>query len=76
VANTAYQRIPVTIQLINQAQLAQDLARGRYDLGLASIVELIRSQLNFTQAQIESTGAQYDYQSAYAVLQYTIGALR
>ena len=76
VANTAYQRIPVTIQLINQAQLAQDLARGRYDLGLASIVELTRSQLNFTQAQIESTGAQYDYQSAYAVLQYTIGALR
>ena len=75
-ANTAYQRIPVTVQLINQAQLAQDLARGRYDLGLASIVELTQAQLNFTQAEIENVGAQYDYQSAYAVLQYTIGALR
>jgi outer membrane protein len=75
-ANTAYQRIPVTVQLINQAQLAQDLARGRYDLGLASIVELTQAQLNFTQAQIENVGALYEYQSAYAVLQYTIGALR
>jgi outer membrane protein len=75
-ANTAYQRIPVTVQLIAQAQLAQDLARGRYDLGLASIVDLTQAQLNFTQAQIENVGAQYDYQSAWALLQYTIGALR
>jgi outer membrane protein len=75
-ANTAYQRIPVTVQLVSQAQLARDLAQGRYDLGLASIVELTQSQLNLTQAQIENVGAQYDYQSAYAELQYAIGALR
>jgi outer membrane protein len=75
-ATTAYQRIPVAVQLVNQATLAQDLARGRYDLGLASIVELTQAQLNLTQAQIENVGAQYDYQSAYAALQYTIGALR
>ncbi len=75
-ATTAYQRIPVTVELVNQATLAQDLAKGRYDLGLASIVELTQAQLNVTQAQIENVGAQYDYQSAYAFLQYTIGALR
>jgi outer membrane protein len=75
-ASTAYERIPVTVQLVSQAQLARDLAQGRYDLGLASIVELTQAQLNLTQAQIENVGAQYDYQSAYAVLQYTIGALR
>jgi outer membrane protein len=75
-ATTAYQRIPVTVELVNQATLAQDLAQGRYDLGLASIVELTQSQLNLTQAQIENVGAQYDYQSAYAFLQYTLGALR
>jgi len=75
-ANTAFQRIPVTVDLVSQAQLAQDLAQGRYDLGLASIVELTQAQLNLTQAQIENVGAQYDYESAYAVLQYTIGALR
>jgi outer membrane protein len=75
-ANTAYQRIPVTVQLINQAQLAADLARGRYDLGLASIVEVTQAQLNLTEAQIQNAGAQYDYQSAYAFLQFTIGTLR
>lgn len=75
-ATTAYQRIPVTLELVTQATLAQDLAQGRYDLGLASIVELTQAQLNVTQAQIENVGAQYDYQSAFAFLQYTIGALR
>lgn len=75
-ANTAFQRIPVTVDLVRQAQLAQDLAQGRYDLGLASIVELTQAQLNLTQAQIENVGSQYDYESAYAVMQYTIGALR
>jgi len=74
--NTAYQRIPVTVELVSQAQLAQTLAQGRYDLGLASIVELTQAQLNLTQAQIENVGVQYDYESAYAALQYTIGALR
>lgn len=75
-ASTAYQRIPVTVELMNQAQLAMTLAQGRYDLGLASIVELTQSQLNLTQAQIENVNAQYDYESAYALVQYTIGALR
>jgi outer membrane protein len=75
-ANTAHERIPVTVELVNQARLAQDLAQGRYDLGLASIVELTQAQLNLTQAQIENAGAQYDYQSAYAMLLYTTGALR
>ena len=75
-ANTAYQRIPITVALVNQAQLAMTLAQGRYDLGLASIVELTQAQLNVTQAQVENVNAQYDYQSAYALLQYTLGALR
>jgi outer membrane protein len=75
-ASTAYQRIPVTVELVSQAQLAMTLAQGRYDLGLASIVELTQAQLNVTQAQIENVNAQYDYQSAYAFLQYTLGALR
>jgi len=75
-ASTAYQRIPVAQQLVSQAELSQRLAKGRYDLGLSSIVELTQSELNLTQAQIESVAAQYEYQSAFAELQYTIGALR
>ncbi|HVW10238.1 MAG TPA: TolC family protein [Bryobacteraceae bacterium] len=75
-ASTAYQRIPVTQQLLNQANLALELANGRYNLGLASIVDVTQAQLNLTQAQIENVTATYDYQVAYAQLQYTIGALR
>jgi outer membrane protein len=75
-ASTAYQRIPVTEQLMKQAQLALELAQGRYNLGLASIVEITQAQLNLTQAQIENVSAIYDYQIAYAQLQYTVGALR
>lgn len=75
-ASTAYQRIPVTEDLLKQAQLALELAQGRYDLGLASIVEITQAQLNLTQAQIENVAARYDYQSTYSELQYTTGALR
>jgi outer membrane protein len=75
-AITAYQRIDVTAQFLRQAALALSLAQGRYQLGLSSIVELTQAQLNLTEAEIENLSAKYDYQSQYAGLQYTIGALR
>jgi outer membrane protein len=75
-AITAYQRIDVTAQFMRQAALALDLAKGRYDLQLASIVELTQAQLNVTEAEIENLSAKYDYQSQYSLLQYTIGLLR
>jgi outer membrane protein len=75
-ANDAYQRIDVTAQFLRQASLALQLAQGRYDLGLASIVELTQAQLNVTQAEIENLSAKYDYQTQYSALQYTIGLLR
>ncbi len=75
-AITAFRRMDVTAQFLRQAALALDLARGRYNLGLSSIVELTQAELNLTQAEIENLNAKYDYQSQYAVLSYTIGALR
>ncbi len=75
-ASTAFQRIPVTEQFVNQANLALELAQGRYNLGLASIIDLTQAQLNLTQAKIENVSATYEYQAAYAQLQYTTGALR
>jgi outer membrane protein len=75
-ANDAYQRIDVTAQFLRQAALAMQLAQGRYDLSLASIVELTQAQLNVTQAEIENLNAKYDYQTQYSALQYTIGLLR
>ena len=75
-ANDAFQRIDVTAQFLRQAALAMDLAKGRYDLGLSSIVELTQAQLNLTSAEIENLNAKYDYQNQNALLEYTIGLLR
>ena len=75
-ATDAYQRIDVTAQFLRQAALALELAQGRYDLGLASIVELTQAQLNLTAAEIENLNAKYDYQTQYAALQFTLGLLR
>ena len=69
-ANTAYQRLAVTQQLLQQAQLALDLAQSRYKLGLGSIVELSQAQLQQTQAEISFAQAGYDYRLRLAVLTY------
>ena len=75
-AVTAFQSIDVTAQFLREAALGLNLAQGRFDLGLASIVELTQAQLNLTQAEIENLNAKYDYQNQNAVLQYAMGALR
>jgi outer membrane protein len=74
-ANSAYQRLGVTDQLLAQANLALDLATSRYKLGLSSIIELSQAQLNQTQAQITQSSAKYDYQTQMSVLGYQIGSL-
>jgi outer membrane protein len=75
-ANSAFQRLSVTAQLLAQTTQALDLAQARYQLGLSSIVELTQAQLNLTQAQIEQASAKYDYQTQLQVLKYQIGNLR
>jgi len=75
-SKTAFQNIDVTAELLREASLALDLAQGRYNLGLSSIVELYQAELNITQAEIENLNAKYDYQSIFAMLQYTMGLLR
>jgi outer membrane protein len=69
-ANTAYERVSVTQQLLDQASLALDLAQTRYRLGLSSIVELSQAQLQQTQAQISNAQAGYDFRLALAILRY------
>ncbi len=69
-ANTAYERLDVTNQLLKEANLALDLSQTRYKLGLGSIVELSQAQLQQTQAQIAQAQAGYEYRLALAVLTY------
>jgi outer membrane protein len=75
-ATTAYDRMALTKQLLQQAQLSLDLAQTRYDLGLGSIVELSTAQLNLTSATIADTSARYDYQSQRVLVDYQTGVLR
>lgn len=75
-ATTGFQRLDVSAQFLREAALALNLAQGRYDLGLSSIVELTQAQLALTRAEIENLSAKYDYQTDYAALQYMIGLLR
>src|SRR5579871_170220 len=75
-AITAYDRLALTQQLLQQAQQALDLAQRRYDLGLGSIVELSQAQLNVTSAQIADATAHYDYQAQRVVVDFQTGALR
>ncbi|MGH9679425.1 MAG: TolC family protein, partial [Candidatus Acidiferrales bacterium] len=74
-ANSAYQRLSVTQQLLNEATQAFDLAQSRYGLGLSSIVELSQAQLNKTQAQISEVSAQYDYAGQMAYLHFELGRM-
>lgn len=72
-ANTAFQRVAVTDELLKEANLALMLAQTRYKLGLSSIVELSQAQYQQTDAAIGNTNAQYQYRLALATLNYQIG---
>lgn len=73
---SAYQRLSLTQQLLEQTTQAFDLAKGRYQLGLSSIIELSQAQLNLTEAQVEQVSAQYDYESQTANLNYQLGRVK
>jgi outer membrane protein len=75
-ATTAYDRMALTKQLVDQAAMALDLAQVRYENGLGTIVELSTAQLNLTSAQIADTNARYEYQAQRVNVDYQVGALR
>jgi outer membrane protein len=75
-ANTVYDRVSVSEQLLAQANLALNLAQTRYKLGLSSIVELSQAQLQQTQAEIGNAQAGYEYRLALAALRYQTSGLQ
>ena len=73
-ANTSYQRVSVTAELLKQANLGLKLAQTRYQMGLSSIVELSQAEYQQTDAAIGNANAQYQYRMALATLNYQIGS--
>jgi outer membrane protein len=74
-ANSSFERLSVTNQLLQQASDTLNLADARYRLGLSSIIELSQAQLNLTQAEIAQASAKYDYQAQLSFLNYAMGNL-
>lgn len=73
-ANTAYQRVGVTAELLKQSDLGLKLAQTRYQMGLSSIVELSQAEYQQTDAAIGNANAEYQYRLALATLNYQVGS--
>jgi outer membrane protein len=74
--HNAYERLSVTQQLREQADLALELAQARYKLGLGSIVEYSQAELQKTDADIQDTDAHYRYAVSQINLAYEMGLTR
>ena len=74
--NRAYERLSVTQQLRQQANLALDLAQARYNLGLGSIVEFTQAELQKTEADIADTDAHYQYRLSQMALAFATATTR
>lgn len=72
-AQSNFERISVTQQLLDQANTSFDFAETRYKAGLSTIVELSQAQLAQTQAQIDYANAKYAYQASLSTLAYLTG---
>jgi outer membrane protein len=74
--HNAYERLSVTQQLREQADLALELAQARYKLGLGTIVEFSQAELQKTDADIQDTDARFRYVVSQIVLAYQMGLTR
>jgi outer membrane protein len=72
----AFERLSVTRQLRQQANLALELAQARYKLGLGTIVEFSQAELQKTDADLQDTDAHYQYLLTRIVLAYEMGQTR
>ena len=74
--SAAKRKIEVTASLQASASQAFDLAKARYQSGVASIVELSQAELAKTQAEIEHASAIYEYQIDLTTLDFQTGSLK
>ncbi len=75
-AGNAYRRLALTGKTLEYAGKTVRLARSRYELGLATVVELNQAELSRTSAEVTAAAARYDYLWRRSVLNYHAGALR
>jgi outer membrane protein len=71
----ANENLTLTQQLLQNANIALELAQARFKNGLSSIIELSQAELNQTSAQISATKAKYDVQIRSAALDFQLGRI-
>lgn len=72
----AHRRLALTQKTLEYAAKTLRLAQTRYELGLATIVELNQAQLSRTTAEVGAAAARYDYLLKRSILDYHAGSLR
>jgi outer membrane protein len=69
----ADQKLIASAAAVDAAQLAFDAVQGRYDVGLASVVDVLTAQTSLTQARALREQAVANIALQKAVLRYTVG---
>jgi outer membrane protein len=75
-ATNAFHRLSVTARVVDHATRTLRLAQTRYDLGLATIIELNQAQLSHMTADFTNAAARYDYMFKRFVVDYQSGLVR
>ncbi len=70
---SASERLKLTDLIVKQAEEALNLVDEQYKIGKASSVEVTDAQVSLTQAQVEQIQARFDYQTAVALINKTVG---
>lgn len=71
--NEARARREVSRKLVAQAKENLELAEGRYQAGIGTIIDVTVSQTSYTSAQASEVKAAFDLATAWAQLQFAIG---
>jgi outer membrane protein len=74
-ATNALHRLAVAAKVVEHATRTMRLAQTRYDLGLATIVELTQAQLSRTSADFASAAARYEYMLKRFTVDYQSGLI-
>lgn len=71
---TAKRRIAVTSKAVEQAQESLRIVENRYENGLTTIVEVLKSETELTEANLRQVTALHDYAVGFEKLQFAAGA--
>jgi outer membrane protein TolC len=71
--NALQKKIEVAKSLVASANLSWQLAKARYENGIASLMELSQAELSRNQAEFEYTASLYEVQIAARQLRYQSG---